>query len=353
MKKKQIICGIFGLIALHTTSYADQSDVGCCQPEMIAGDPVVCGQFGPIYPQEADIATACSCMDMYVTADLIYWSSYTFSSVVGFRNTINGGTEELMQRDSYKPGFKVAVGADIGMVILDLQYIWWHHQYKSNYSAGAGESVFPFTASQFLGLVAIPNFAQLRSTWKTHYDQLYFTMQKPVYVGTNLIVNATVGVLTQWFKQETVINGIGQIGAPGINGFVSGNHRYWSIGPAVGIKGKLLFCWGLSLLGNFDLALSYQHFTKGFDVLSFPPVNPLNPFANSTETYKFSKRFKGVGMTAAGIGWESYFCCNRYHANVALFYDMITNLGNTVNFEHFLITDVYFHGWTLEARFDF
>jgi len=354
MKKRNFFYGIFGLVALHATAFADGYSDGCCVPEIIPGEPV-CGQFGPIYPQDASVDLEGSCTDMYITADLIYWSTYTFNSVVGFKNRADGRTEELMLKDHYQPGFKLGVGVETCLVNLDLQYVRWHHVQKTNYSAGANESLLPQTFSGFLGLVAVPNYSQLRSRWTTHFDQLYFTMQRPFYLGTRVVTTAAVGLIGQWFKHKTVIDCISEVDglAPGINGFVEGIHHYWTIGPATGIRGKVLFDYGLRFLANFDLALVYQYYTKGQDTLSFPPVNPFNPFANSVEKYKFHKRFRAITMWGLGLGWESYLCCNRYHANVSVLYEINTNTSNATNFEHFLLSDTYLHGWTVEARFDF
>ncbi len=355
MKKRNFFYGIFGLVALHTAAFADGNSDGCCGPEIIPGEPMICDQLSPIYPQDASVALANSCTDMYITADLIYWSTYTFTSRVGFKNTANGGTEELNLKDHYQPGFKVAVGLETCLVNLDLQYLWWHHIQKTNYRAGAGESLFPNTFSVFLGLLAEPNYAQLRSRWTTHFDQLYFTMQRPIYLGTRVVATPVVGLLAQWIKQKTVIDCISEIGglAPGINGFVDSTHNYWNLGPAAGIRGKVLFDCGFRFLANFDLGVCYQYYTKGISTVSFPPVNPFNPFANSTEKYRFHKRFKAVTLWGLGLGWESYLCCDRYHANISVLYEIITNTSNSQNWDHFLVSDTYFHGWTLEARFDF
>lgn len=357
MKKRNFFYGIFGLVALHTAAFADGYSDGSCQPEMIPGDPVICGQFGPIYPQDASVDLACSCLDldMYVTADFIYWSTYTFTSIVGFKNTATGGTEELNVKDHYRPGFKLGAGIETCLVNLDLQYIWWHHVQKTNYTAGANESILPVTFSEFLGLLVAPNYSQLRSKWTTHLDQLYFTAQRPFYLGTRLTATAVVGILAQWLKHRTLIDCINEVNgpAPGINGFVDSKHNYWTVGPATGIRGKILFDYGFRFLANFDLALVYQYYTKGISTLSFPPVNPANPFANSTEKWKFHKRFRAVTYWGLGLGWESYLCCNRYHANFSLLYEIITNTSNSSNWDHILLSDTYFHGWTLEARFDF
>lgn len=353
MIKKQIIGGLFSLIALQSLLQADEGYEECCRPEIIQGEAMVCGQLPSIYPQSASINLG-NCADIYVTADFTYWAAYFWTAAVGFRNTVDGRTGLLYMKDHYRPGFKVAVGYDACCVVLDAQYIRWHHTYKTNYSANAGESLTPFVFSEFLGQVLPPNYSQLRSKWKYDFDQFYFTMQRPYYNGTWLVLDAVVGVMAQWFTQNIFINCVNEVDglAPGNNGFVASKHSNWAVGPAAGLRAKTLLCGGLTALGNFDLALCYQRWTKVSNTLSFPPVNPGNPIANSEQKYK-ATRTKAVFTAALGLGWESYLACQQYHLNISVLYDMIATLGNTLNLENVLLTDSYLHGWTLEARFDF
>lgn len=353
MIKKQLIGGLLSLIALHSHLPADELSEECCQPDIIPGEPMVCGQLPSIYPQSASIDLG-TCADIYLTADFIYWSTFHYGAIVGTRNTANGGTGLLYFKDHYHPGLKVGIGFDAGVVVLDAQYIRWHHIDKTNYSASPGQSLTPFALTEFFGLLLPPNYSQLRSKWKNNFDQFYFTMQKPLYLGTRLIATATIGVIAQWFTQNVFIDCIDEVDglAPGSRGNVNSKHSNWSIGPAAGIRAKTLLGGGFTFLGNFDLALCYQRWTKGSDTLNFPPINPNNPLANSTEKYKIS-RTKAIGLSSLGLGWESYLACERYHLNLSVLYDIMTALGNTPNLEHTIIGDTYLHGWTLEARFDF
>ena len=342
-----------GIFALQSLLQADEVGGECCQPEIITGEPMVCGQLPSIYPQSASIDLG-NCIDVYITGDFTYWAAYFWSAAVGFRNTADGRTGMLYMKDHYRPGFKVGVGIDASWVVLDAQYIWWHHTYHTNYSANVGESLTPFVFSEFLGWLLPPNYSQLRSKWKYDFDQFYFTMQRPFYSGTRLILDAVVGVMAQWFKQDILIDCINEVdgAAPGVNGFINSKHSNWALGPSAGLRAKAFLYGGVTALGNFDLALCYQRWTKASDTLSFPPVNPFNPLANSTQEYKAS-RSKAVFTAALGLGWESYLACQQYHLNISVLYDMIATLGNTVNLENVLMTDSYLHGWTLEARFDF
>lgn len=353
MIEKKFVRGLFTILALQSQLQADEFSEECCQPAVVIGEPVICDELVPIIPQSASIEL-CNCTDIYFTADFIYWTTFHYGSFVGAKNTADGGNATLYLKDKYKPGLKVGAGVDIGVVVLDAQYVRWHNIYKTNYSANPGESLTPFVLTQFFGLVFPPDYMQLRSKWTTHFDQLYFTMQKPLYIGTRLIVNASVGLLADWYTQSLFIDCIDEVGglAPGSRGSINSKHSYWALGPAVGIRTKTILWGGFRLLGNFDLSLCYARWTKACDTLAFPPINPNNPNANSTETYKAS-RFNSTGLSSLGLGWESYLACQRYHLNLSLLYDLITVLGNTPNLEYTIIGDVNFHGLTVEARFDF
>ena len=174
MIKKQVIGALFSLVTMQSLVQAD----AYYQTEVVPGEPIECGQLPAIYPQPASVLLDDK-WDTYVTGDFIYWTSSTFASCVGMKNTESGGTRFLYVKDHYRPGFKVAAGVDTGVVVLDAQYIRWHHSYTTNYSSKPGDSITPYAFSEYLGFVAIPDFTQIKTKAKTHFDQLYLTMQRP------------------------------------------------------------------------------------------------------------------------------------------------------------------------------
>lgn len=356
MIKKQIIRGLFSLVAVQSFVQADTFSDGCCEMEIIPPEPILCEEIPAIYPYPASVLVNCS-WDIYVTGDFIYWKAYSNGAEVGIRNTANGGSRLLYLKDHFRPGFKVGLGVDVGPLVLDLQYVRWHHSYKTNYTAGPGESITPFSFSaQVVGIAGLPGFAQLRSKWTYNFDQILFTGQRSFYVGNRTVINAMLGVLADWVKEDTFINGINQVAgpAPGSQGSVIGLFKRWAIGPMIGLHSKFLLPWGLRLLGDIDASLMYLEW-KGKSTLSFPPFNPANPFANSTEKYKHPIDYWRAGAaTALGVGWESYLGCGQYHVNFAVKYDLIASWSMGIPaLDHVLRFDPTLHGWTFEGRFDF
>lgn len=352
MIKKQLICGLFSLAAMQSFLQADE----CCEPAVIAGEPILCDEIPAIYPYPASVLLDCG-WDFYVTGDFIYWKAYSNAAEIGIRNIANNGSRLLYIKDHYRPGFKVGLGVDLGALVLDAQYIRWHHSYKTNYSANPGESITPvsFTA-QVVGIAALPGFQELRSKWKFHFDQILVTVQRPVYVGTNLVANIAVGVIADWVEEDTFINGINEVDGlnPGGPGSVIGLFKRWGVGPVLGLRSMALLPCGFRFIGNVDVHLAYLEW-KGHTTLAFPPFNPLNAFINSTERYKKPVDYWRAGSSnAIGLGWESYLACQQYHVYLAVTYDLIAtwSMGIPAN-DHVLRFDPTLHGWTLEARFDF
>lgn len=355
MINKQLI--LVNLFAIQAVLHADSStDDSCCVPDLLPGEPVLCDQIPAVFPYPASLELDCK-RDMYVTGDFLYWTAYSDAPWLGILNTPTGGSRMLIIKDGYRPGFKVALGMEIDELVFEAQYIWWHHSYKTNYSAGPGESITPFSFSaQVLGIAILPGFQQLRTVWKYHFDQILLSFQHAIYLGSRLSLNGMVGVIGDWVKEDTLNQAINEVAgaAPGNNGFVEGKYKRWSVGPAIGVRAKALLPCGFRVIGNLDLNICYLEW-KGFGTLSFPPVNPGNPFANSTEKYKHPIDYWKVGAASQlGLAWESYLCCNSYHVYFGLTYDYITTYSAAVAaFDHIIRFDPVLHGLTLEARFDF
>lgn len=354
MIKKQFIAGLLSLIALQTLVQGE--DDTCCDPPLYPIEPATCDQIPAIFPYPASVRFECK-TDIYVSADFIYWRAYSNAPELGFLNKADGGTRQLNLKEHYRPGFEVGAGIDLGDLVADIKYIRWHHSYKTRYTAGLGESITPWSFSdQVVGIVFIPGYARLDSQWKYHFDQLLFTLQRPIYIGTNLVLAAGVGVIADWVKEDTLIQGINEVfgPAPGVNGFVKGNFTRWTVGPAAVLYTKALLPCGFRLIGNLELNLTYAEW-KGKAQLAFPPVNPANPFANSIEKYAHPVDYwKAGAATQLGIGWESYLWCDSIHVYLGATYDVIATWSLGVPaFDHVLRFDPSLHGWTLEGRFDF
>ncbi|MBS0629854.1 MAG: hypothetical protein JSS30_06485 [Verrucomicrobia bacterium] len=352
MKNRKFISALFTLVAIQALVQAEE----CCEPGLVAGEPVLCDQIPPIFPYSASVDLDCK-RDMYVTGDFIYWTAYSNAAQVGIRNTATGGSRLLYLKDGYRPGFKVGFGIELDELVVEAQYIWWHHRYKTNFSAGPGESITPFTFSaQVLGIAILPGFAQLRTEWRYHFDQLLLSFQRAIYLGSRLSLNGMIGVIADWVKEDTLNLGVNEIvgPAPGVNGFVQGNYKRWSVGPTVGLRAKVLLPCSFRVIGNLDLNIAYLEW-KGSGTLSFPPFNPANPFANSTERYKHPVDYWKAGAASQlGLAWERYLCCNAFHVYLGLTYDYITTWSAAVAaFDHIIRFDPVLHGLTLEARFDF
>jgi len=338
---------------------ADSSPVQdeCCLFYGGQGDPMNPCAFPAGYGQYGGIDLD-TCVDIFVTGDFIYWSPN-----IRFRGDIykfkNNATNEILIFDEvggYKPGFKVAAGVTLpnfDNLTFKAQYTRYHHAFTHTFNTSGIETVSPFS----IPLLALP-FSSIRSTKTFHYDDLRLIVQRANYLSPCLIMEPYFGL--RGFIHEIKINQALALlppfivpGGP-VQNFQEAKYRTWCVDLCLGGYGYLLLGWGFRLVFEGEVGAGYFRATSNHSTV----VNNSNVNLGATvikQTYfKHPWWIAATGTAGGGLSWGSYFCCQKYHFDLTVLYELETFWGpfqseNTI----FFLEGTQYRGLTVQAQFDF
>lgn len=336
-------------LALLAGAPATMNAEDCCMPEYMPGE-VICNGC-PGYTQFAGVELDCG-WDVFARGEFLYWRPYRSVARVAIAVPQNTSTQpqlELNQSFGFRPGFSVG----LGMVAhcfddwtFNLDYTRYHHSFNKTFSETAPTTLFST-------LLIFPTLAcsSIRNKSHFHYDIVGLYLQRPNYLGQRVILSPSLGI--KWLKRNNLIS---QDLIDAGNGSL--NHgettfKYTSIGLSAGFDGSWLFCWGFSLIGKADVALLYPYERSVLQRTIPSPVNVnfFNPVVRAKHHIRHLDIYARGGF---GIGWGSYFCCKRYHVNLAATYDFMGDVakldvmsGNSGN------PSVVLMGLTIRGQFDF
>lgn len=355
MIKKYFASALVGLGITHMQFHPNQiqaneeyCETSCC--EMIAGDPLDPCCINGGYPLPATIAPSCG-WDIYAKGDFIYWSTLAplFGNIGRRVDTLNGATTtNLFLNHKYKPGFRVAIGADVGGVVLDVTYIRYHAHLSSRFTAGANQAIqFVFYPLPELNNI---NFSNYRPTLNFDLDSVFITLQKPIYAGKGLIMSLNYGLLMQWEGQKYRIDATTSNPLPAVAGLVTTNHKGFVAGPDIEIRAKALLPWGFEVIAGVDLAGGIAYMYKGISTASFPGALP----PQTLKTHGHVMHFQAFHNGEIGLGWSDYLWCDRLYANLSVTYNFLyQHVFNYGTFENMTLTSYSIHGWAIGGRLDF
>jgi hypothetical protein len=300
-------------------------------------------------------------MNVYADAYFLYWHAYNISAQVGTRDTANanilGGfppslTNRLNIRTAYRPGVRVGVGADFGPGVVDVTYTRYHHAFSSHYSGEEDGSTTVSPAIPIVGLEfqAPLSFQKLKAHYLFHYDNLVVSGQKEIYARPKLQIKAAYGIDGILQKQEFKIKGITP--GTGITGLVRADHRFWGVGPFLGMRLRGLMSFGLRVIGNLEFSLDYVRIYKGKSDLRFP--TSVNPLLNNEQIYaRPVANWLPKQEAALGLGWEKRYD-NNVRINIAATYNWIGMwLYGPSLWEAHLLGGGYLHGLQVGGQVDF
>ncbi|MBS0629118.1 MAG: hypothetical protein JSS30_02695 [Verrucomicrobia bacterium] len=337
----------------------------CSNLAVLPGDPINPDCINAGYLLPAGIKTACS-WNFYARGDFIYFAysqevtppdAQRFTFVDGVNFQVQRTTKNLLHSAPYRPGFRVSAGVDLDAVILDATYMRYHSTVTNNFGAGNNAGLALVTAA---GGILASNpvtgqptlFATIRSARTISVDRLLVTAQRPVYMGSRLIMDLNFGILGYWNQQkwrfDTTALGAPPVGVLTSNGFASANHKGWAVGPDLGFKAMALFPWHFHAIFNVDLSLLYGYCTHGRVVNSFPQA----PLAtNNTTLIREKAGFtQAVQSAEIGIGWGDYFCCDKYHVDLYVTYNFISQYLITEGIPYSQTAmDPYFFAYSLQG----
>ncbi len=374
----------------------------CC-PYFEIGEPIEQGHLkidNPLFPLDTGCYIPAAynypaayqlddqCWDLFITASYIYWEAFQDTMPIGFEldqalpfNPLLGGIgrELVINNSDYQSGFKVGLGwttPSFDNWQVYAEYTWYHP--TNDEKNGDDCECNPFVIYPRCDSCLDLNVEEISSSkWKLDVDLADLSIQRPFYLGKQVVFNPFFGLRGAWIKQRfqiqynTAINLAGTA-LPDIYN-VSSLSKSWGIGPRVGFEGNWLLWKGLRIIGNASASVLYTSYTKinhssnvaigvlerGMFAEFFDPLDPPN-------TWKYHKKYDALRANAeldTGLGWGMYLGCdNDFHIDLAATYDfhvfwnqnMVEDIQNQ-SYHHVATApgNLYLHGLTIKARFDF
>lgn len=319
----------------------------CCMPSYIPGEPLCDDTACAIYTAYAGIDLNCG-WNVNAWGEFLYWRPVPATAFNS--NTYQGeplGSMQIMLKNTtqgYRPAFRVGLGITLHELddwTLNIDYFWYHHSFRKTYSVQA-----PILLASTLGggNVSIPQYSSISNRIDFNFDIISINVQRPNYLTQRVIISPFLGF--KWLDRKDVIaqqlfRALGPID------FQSTTLKKSSVALAAGLDGYFLLCWGMYLIGKADVGLYYPYKRR--------LVNPTS--LDSTPTSLAKQKIKTLGIVGKGglgVGWGSYFCCNRYHADLSASFDFFSDVAKLA-----FASGMWFSttnsliGLTIRGQFDF
>jgi len=364
------------------------------------------GQVMPAYgaPALLDVRNS---WEVYGTGSFIYWQARQENMEIGlisendpegkltvgpdspFRTAYVNNTTITSPHFIFRAGFKIGLGARLDWDGWDAlaEYTWYHGKVStgvrplppSTVGGGAthpnGEYLYPFQGTPGgNGNIDVPVaffFQSADQSWKLKMDFLDLSLARAYYSGTKLTVRPFFGVRGAWIRQglKTSYTGNASYLDNDSAGYyetkITNFYSSWGLGPRTGFESNWMMGRGFRLIGNGSGDILYTRYSlhSGQQThLIVPPGGGLNPIETNisvTQEIDYLRTHLDLGL---GFGWGTYFYHNDYHFDLAATYgfqvfwnqNMFRNFENSLTAASFAPNgDLFVHGVTLNARFDF
>jgi len=188
-------------------------------------------------------------------------------------------------------------------------------------------------------------------------DAVNFSLDRPYYMGSKLIVNPLCGIHAAWIHQDVHTN------IYDVTDHVEGRvptynkSKDWALGPRAGFDAKFLLGEGVRFFGKGALSLNYcrQYYFGQFYGFANDIINPQQVVNDSRSFLRPELELGG------GFGWGTYIDDYNWNFDLSLGYDMyLIFKEQNIQYERL---DYYYssmkpmnlclHGLTFSARLDF
>lgn len=340
------------------------SPIGCtlvpcqsCPTIACQGEPFEPCELPAGYAQYAGIALD-RCIDIFVSGDFLYWKPVRRNSVSIFEFLDDPSNTILMVQEkvNYRPAFKVGLGMTFPCFdnwTLQADYTRYHHDFTHTYTAPEGGHISPFSVPFLL----FP-FTSIRATLKYNYDDIKLTLHRAFYVGPRLILDPYFGLrgTKRGIKDSQVLTLIPPIIFPeGLDqNFQTAKFQSWYASMIAGGYGSFLLCGGLRLIFKGEIGAGYCRLIKNTSRVINNSTIPLGVIEISQSYPKNPHVIQAMGTGGGGLGWGSYFCCQKYHFDLSAIYELDSIWGPFLDYNTILLlTDTQFRGLTVHAQIDF
>lgn len=310
--------------------------------------------FSPAYLAPANVKLN-DCWDVDVTASFIYWHvsqenmnvAYHEPAVSSSVNHYNMSYPEF----SYKPGFKLGFGFNTNYDDWTgfFEYTWLHQNTSHTSTAGSSTEI---KAVNVLSDTLV-GYTSVNSHWKMNMDKLDFGMSRPFYFSKRITMLPVGGLRALWIRQN--FNNTYETSTQEL--LVKSKSHSWAFGPMFGTATRWFFGEGFRFEGKGNGALLYTRYTK----VSSKQVAGTTTDVAHQHDYNCLRPMMDLGI---GFGWGTYIGCQDYYIDLSasydfnLFWDQNVMLNNIQSFNQDQPVagtngNLYMHGLTLNARFDF
>jgi len=344
----KLISSAAAMLAVGSSAYAQQKapmpTTSCCFEQ---GYELCNDKFPAAYNAAARIDVQCS-WDIFVTASFIYWHASQDAMDLA-TPAVSDFNKVLVQNFEYKPGFKVGLGMDFDHDnwVAFMEYTWFHQ--TSNTSGNTAPNGSTYDMSSWFATESVDP-TSVSSKWKTNLDILDASLSRPYYQGRKLTILPFGGLRGAWIRQNLNV-----AGKTGTATTISHNHsQSWSVGPRGGMQAHWMLGCGFRFEGDVSGSLLYTRYTK--------VTHYEDGVANSAVTTNDYNTLRPMADMGVGLGWGSYFDRQNYHFDLLATYDfnvmwgqnMMRQLANVINIGSAdQPGNLYLHGLTVTARFDF
>jgi len=305
----------------------------------------------------------CGGWDTYVTGSFIYWQMLGDYTQIGILVEDGSAVPSVINKldfdYKYKPGFKVGIGQHFDHDDWDLygNYTRLVSNISFAHTFAPAEVLYSLAAALSpIGPAVLGSVAEsFNTSWKRTLNQVDFEIARHYYMGTKVILRPYLGASAHWLKQNFDFYAI----PPGASWGITTQYRSrsWAVGPRLGVNLQLLLGNGFKLFGNSAMTLSYAQTKTAGDFTDF--LTGTNNHFRLEQDKDATVRFAPEALV--GFAWATYFYNNRSHFDLSLGYEFHYYSHTNYFFEYLLEVglpptkpgDLYVHGLTVTARFDF
>ncbi|NGX40421.1 MAG: hypothetical protein KR126chlam4_00243 [Candidatus Anoxychlamydiales bacterium] len=330
--------------------------VGESENQNYIQDEQICRDDLPVGYNAPGRINICGGIKSFITADFIYFEEFSDQLDLGTVNITSPTPQEfeiLKFKTDYQPGFKVGVGTYFKRNDWDLfaQYTRLHKTKNTLFDPSSktgtfNTSWFHTNVSQFT-LSTITT--DIKSTWKIDLDKIDLELGKSYYLGKNLIARPFISLSGHRLDQRYDLS----LTTTQLYSSSSKNDS-WSIGPRIGFSTNWILYKRFNFFGHVALSLLFAE----------------NEISGSGDenlvTYNVKKvdenTLRNVEEFKLGFGWGSYFTHDKWHFNLSAAYEAqryshtnYMSYASQINLEANEVKpgDLFLHGLTASARFDF
>lgn len=316
-------------------------------------------------------------IDMFVTADFLYWKTRQDGSVYGLAGVFNGAPtpaeafdrlssgREAEVKFGWDPGFKAGAGLNFWHDGWDVygEYTWIHGHGSDSIARDNGiipETPLPGSVTDG---ILFADRAESRSS--LHFNVFDLELGRNFYVSQFLMLRPHIGFKGTWQRQDwkTRYFSPGDFEIEITNGApvaITGPYRlrqkskYYGVGIRTGLDTAWHFTTNWSIFGDMAwTAMWSRYLLKRKDVVSDETTEQKRVAIDSNSRFY---DVKYIGELQLGLRFEMWFLDDRYHIQIQAAWEEQVWI-NHMKFIAGLATSSFFdltlHGLTAKIRFDF